>query len=44
METLGVLIVISLCMILGAFCTLLYQDRHIWTKEYLNNLASKEKL
>jgi len=30
MQLLGALIVIALCMILGSFLTILYQDREIW--------------
>jgi|TARA_B110000495_G_C22733498_1_gene430382 hypothetical protein len=35
METLGALIIIAICMTMGSFATIVYQDRHIWTKEYI---------
>jgi len=41
METLGAIIVIVLCMILGSFVTIIYQDRHIWKQDYLDNLEDR---
>tara|TARA_R100001463_G_scaffold131363_2_gene191314 strand:+ start:1428 stop:1601 length:174 start_codon:yes stop_codon:yes gene_type:complete len=36
METLGLLLVGSLYMVMGSFLTILWQDRHIWKKEYVS--------
>tara|TARA_R100000742_G_C4268228_1_gene86573 strand:- start:754 stop:912 length:159 start_codon:yes stop_codon:yes gene_type:complete len=41
MEYLGIFVVGSLYMAMGSFLTILWQDRHIWSKEYMEHLEDR---